>query len=112
MSTTTAVSMPMIPRAFERLVKTAYFTLRLVFYPMVLLLRPIVPVEPFTVGTLTLSLAQFLAIVLLNSTLRVAALVVWIVGTVLALCFILGANHLHRATGGRGSRHQVGSDEQ
>jgi hypothetical protein len=94
--------MSMTSCGFERLVRAAYFTLRLIFYPIVLLLRPIVPFEPFTVGTLTLSLAQFFSIVLWNSGFGVAiALTVWITGTVLALCFILWGSHLAPPTGGR-----------
>jgi hypothetical protein len=89
-------------RAVEPMVRAAYFTLRLIFYPIVVLLRPMVPFEPFTVGTLTLSLAQFFSIVLWNSGFGIAiALIVWITGTVLALCFIFWGSHLAPPSGGR-----------
>ncbi len=43
------------PMIFKAIVRVLYRVLRLLFYPIVILLSPIVPVQSFTVGSLTVS---------------------------------------------------------
>lgn len=75
--------------ALKALVKVAYFTLRTVFFPFVLILRLLVPHPHFIVATFTLSMCMFIvpiARALLGAGIAVA---VFAVGTLLAYSFLV-----------------------
>jgi hypothetical protein len=71
------------------LVKVVYFVLRTIFFPFILILRPLVPNTQFIVATFTLSMCMFIVPIAKAQLGAGIAVAVLGVGTLLACSFLV-----------------------